>query len=228
MAKGRRKNRLLVNGRNATSVAFLMLDNYVFDCPAYRGMAPGPRTLLWELIRRHNGCNNGQIGLGVREAAECLKATKDTAAGYFRTLIVRGFIAQSKPGGFNMKDPSSRRATEWRLTWQRCNDQPPTKEFMDYSKKITVQNIETPRPKNLDTGEQNAPDCPKNLDQSRQKRALTGQDNLDTYTSSHRHGGEMLLGWWQPDWTPQIASWAFATSLTAIGNSIPMDRRHAP
>ena len=92
---------------------------------------------------------------------------------------MRGFIAQSKPGRYNMKDPSSRRATEWRLTWQRCNDQPPTKEFMDYSKKITVQNIETPRPKNLDTGEQNAPDCPKNLDQSRQKRALTGQNNMN-------------------------------------------------
>lgn len=196
MTKGRRKNRLLTNGRNATETDFLMMPGYVFDCQAYRGMGVGPRCLLWEIVRIFNGGNNGQIGLGVRVAAARLNITKDTAGAYFRTLIERGFIAQSKPSGFNMKDPSSRRATEWRLTWHRCNDQPPTKEFMEYSKKITVQIIETPRPKNPDTGNRCGSDCPDNLDLSREICPSAGPNDLDTYTSSHRHGGEKQRVLW--------------------------------
>lgn len=111
-----------------------MLNNYVFDCPAYRTMKPGPRALLWELIRRHNGNNNGVIGLGVRDAATLLNVGKDAAGRYFRELIERGFIVPARPGGFNIKDPESRRATEWRMTWERCRDQSPTKDFMNWSK----------------------------------------------------------------------------------------------
>lgn len=187
MANRRRKNRLLANGRNATSNAFLMLDNYVFDCPAYRALDAGPRCLLWELVRRFNGNNNGRIGLGVREGAKAINVTKDTASAYFRALSECGFIATSREGGFNMKDPSSRRATEWRLTWHRCNEQPPTKEFMASPKKSAVQTIETLRPKNLDTDRENDPDCPNDQDLSSENHPSAGPDDLDTYTSSHRH-----------------------------------------
>jgi hypothetical protein len=110
------KPRIRKNGRNAGSTNFVMLDNYIFDCLAYRTMKPGPRALLWELIRLHNGNDNGRIGLGVRNAAQALGVSKDTAAGYFETLMKRGFIAVARSGGFNMKDPQSRRASEWRLT----------------------------------------------------------------------------------------------------------------
>ena len=162
MPSRRRKNRLLPNGRNATATSFVMLEDYVFDCPAYRTMGPGPRALLWELIRRHNGNNNGQIGLGVREAAKSLGVTKDTAGGYFRTLIVYGFIAKGKDSAFNLKDPSSRRATEWRLTWIRCENQAPTKDFIAYSKKIAVQIAETPCPEKSDIRPLQPPGCPNN------------------------------------------------------------------
>jgi hypothetical protein len=36
---------------------------------AYHGLGSYARSLLFELIDRYNGCNNGMIGLGVREAA---------------------------------------------------------------------------------------------------------------------------------------------------------------
>jgi hypothetical protein len=113
----RARPRVLKNGRNAGSTRFVMLDHYIFDCPAYRAMKAGPRALLWELIRLHNGSNNRRIGLGVRSAAHALNVSKDTAAAYFSMLIERGFIAITQLGGFNMKDPQSRRASEWRLTW---------------------------------------------------------------------------------------------------------------
>lgn len=55
---------------------------------------------------------------------------KDTIGKYFDELISKGFIACRKAGGFNMKDPESRRASEWRLTWLKHYDELPTKEFM--------------------------------------------------------------------------------------------------
>lgn len=103
----------------------------MFDCAAYRSMKPGPRALLAELIRRYNGRNNGSIVLGIREACQALNMSdKDTVARYFKELSSKGFIACTKAGGFNMKDPASRRASEWRLTWLKCGDDLPTKEFM--------------------------------------------------------------------------------------------------
>lgn len=184
----RRKARMHPNGRNTGSTAFLMLDNYIFDCLAYRTMKPGPRTLLWELIRRFNGSNNGAIGLGVREAADQLGVTKDTASGYFRELIERGFIASARPGGFNMKDPQSRRATEWRLTWMKTDCMAATKDFLVCSKKSTVLNIRTAGPKNLDADKEKVAECPENLDLSGHFRRSIGPKNPDTYTSSHRRG----------------------------------------
>ena len=118
-------------GRRRAAPPFIMLQWWIFDCPAYRTMKPGPRSLLWELVRRYNGSNNGSIGLGQREAASALGIKRaDTVAGYFAELEQRGFIAATRRGGFNMKDPSARRATEWRLTWLESPGLRPTKEFM--------------------------------------------------------------------------------------------------
>ena len=144
----RRRSRTFANGRNATSTSFIMLDNWIFDCPAYRRLKPGPRCLLFELIRRFNGSNNGSIGLGVREAAKQLGVNKDTVSGYFQALIQSGFIASMRAGGFNIKDPASRRATEWRLTWMKTDCMPATKEFMKAPEKSAVPNIRTRKSEN--------------------------------------------------------------------------------
>lgn len=185
----RRRARLLKNGRNAGSTAFLMLDHYIFDCAAYRTMKPGPRALLDEMIRRHNGSNNGRIGLGQREAAKCLNVNKDTVPAYFATLIERGFIASARSGGFNMKDPESRRSTEWRLTWIKTDCMAATKDFMGWGKeKSTARKIGAVGPENPDTDGLAAPDCPKNPDLSSRFRRPVGPENPCTYTSSHRRG----------------------------------------
>lgn len=129
LGRGRRQN-----GRSAHGPPFVQLHYYVMDSAAYRALKSGPRALLLEIIRRYNGSNNGTIGLGVRQAAAALNITdKDTANVYFKALEAHGFIKAISRGGFNMKDPSSRRASEWAITWERVGDQPPTKEFMKWT-----------------------------------------------------------------------------------------------
>lgn len=186
MAKRRAKT--LVNGRNAGSTAFLMLENYVFDSVAFRTMKVGPRALLLELIRRYNGSNNGSIALGVRTAAKVLDVSKDTASKYFGVLVERGFIAAARPGGFNMKDPQSRRSTEWRLTWIKTSCMPATKDFMVFGKKSTVSKIQFTGPGKSDTGKDGDTDCPRNRDLLGNDHRSTGPKKLDTYTFSHRRG----------------------------------------
>jgi len=48
---------------------FLQLYTNIKRSRAYHGLNSYARSLLFELIDRYNGCNNGMIGLGVREAA---------------------------------------------------------------------------------------------------------------------------------------------------------------
>lgn len=123
-------------GRSTKSPPFVMLRNYVFDCPAYRSLKPGPRALLFELVRRYDGSNNGRIGLGARGACVAVNiADKDTAVRYFDELQDHGFIRPTKLGAFNMKVPGASRATEWRLTWLPSGNDLPTKEFMKWKPK---------------------------------------------------------------------------------------------
>ncbi len=133
MASRRKGRGVDQKGRSKKGPPFVRLIHHFFDCPAYRSLKPGPRALLWELIRKYNGNNNGQISLGVREAVEKINIKdKDTVGRYFKELEVKGFIRATKRGGFNVKVPSASRATEWCLTWQRLNDHPPTNDFLKW------------------------------------------------------------------------------------------------
>ena len=72
-------------------------------------------TVDWatSLERRYNGSNNGLIHYSVREAADELKISKDTAARALRSLEAHGFIVVEKRGAFHCK---IRHASEYRLT----------------------------------------------------------------------------------------------------------------
>src|SRR5207302_5713118 len=102
-------------------------------CLAYRSLKPGPRALLWEIIRKYNGMNNGRIGFSQRDMALALNiADRETIAGYVRELEAKGLIRAAKRGGFNVK-VCDRRATEWAITWEKIGDELPTKEFARWS-----------------------------------------------------------------------------------------------
>jgi hypothetical protein len=72
--------------------------------------------VLFELIDRYNGCNNGMIGLGVREAAYELGCCNGTVSNAMRDLDDAGLARPTKLGAWRGK-----RATEWRLMWLRCD-----------------------------------------------------------------------------------------------------------
>jgi hypothetical protein len=117
-------------GRSKGGQPFLKLEKWIFQHPAFRALRPNARALLLELISRHNGRNNGAIGLGEREAAAALQLTdRGAVRRAFSELQERGFIVCTRRGGFNRK-AGPNRASEWRLTFEPTPDgQPATKEF---------------------------------------------------------------------------------------------------
>jgi hypothetical protein len=95
---------------------FLQLFTNVKRSAAYHGLSSYARSLLFELIDRYNGCNNGMIGLGVREAAYELGCCNGTVSNAMRDLDDAGLARPTKLGAWRGK-----RATEWRLMWLRCD-----------------------------------------------------------------------------------------------------------
>lgn len=129
MAAGRKTN---AKGRSVGKHPFVMLSHFAFDCPAFRSLKPGPRALLMEFVRRHNGVNNGRIGFSQRDMSAAINvADRETVAAYVRQLEEFGFIKAHKRGGFNVK-VADRRATEWSLTMFPLGEVAATKEFMHW------------------------------------------------------------------------------------------------
>ena len=83
---------------------------------AWHDLSLAARCALIELIDRYNGINNGMIGLGVRELAKALRCSQGTACNALRELDDLG-LARSTTGGMWR----GKRATEWRLTFHRCD-----------------------------------------------------------------------------------------------------------
>ncbi len=66
----------------------------MLESERYQNLSMGARALIIEIQLKFNGCNNGKIGLGCREAARRLGVTKNTAHKYFEELKQAGFIAE--------------------------------------------------------------------------------------------------------------------------------------
>jgi hypothetical protein len=108
MAGKRRKKR---GGRR-----FIQLYSNVKRSEAYHGLSCYARAALIELIDRYNGVNNGMIGLGCRELSEALNCSRDRAWKALSELDESG-LARPLTGGVWR----GKRATEWRLTFYRCD-----------------------------------------------------------------------------------------------------------
>jgi hypothetical protein len=123
-------------GRSEGGGKHVRLYEWMLASPAYRDLRPTARALLVELARIYNGRNNGKIALAERDGADLLgMADKAAIRRAFRELTDHGFITMTKKGGFNVKDRSAKRATEWRLEWQPVSilgqaEQEASKAFM--------------------------------------------------------------------------------------------------
>lgn len=77
--------------------------------PAWASLTPAERAVLLELYALHNGSNNGEIFLSLREAGRRCNINKDTAGAAFKVLEEKGFIRQ------RAKEP-----TCWQERYARC------------------------------------------------------------------------------------------------------------
>lgn len=82
--------------KHGNTPAFCKLDYWIFDHPAYRTLSLGARALTWELIRLHNGYNNGHIFLSHRLAAQRLGRSRKTVSLYYRELEAAGFLIETR------------------------------------------------------------------------------------------------------------------------------------
>ena len=95
---------------------FVTIYRNVKRSAAYDGLSVYGRAALTELLDRYTGCNNGMIGLGVRELAYELRCSQNAAGRALRELDDAKLAHPVTVGVWR-----GRRATEWRLTFHRCD-----------------------------------------------------------------------------------------------------------
>jgi hypothetical protein len=106
-------------GRSLTKERFALVPVSVMRSAAYQRASLPARAILFELAALYAGTNNGHLGLSVRQAATLLHCAKDTASRAFRELSEKGLIEAAYIGNFKAK--VSPLASEWRLSWRRCD-----------------------------------------------------------------------------------------------------------
>jgi Fe2+ or Zn2+ uptake regulation protein len=105
-------------GRSTTPGRFAALPHDVLDSSGYVGTSPAARAVLVELVRLHNGSNNGAIVLSARMAATRCNISPATVARALQELADAGLVDCVSKGSFKVKD---RNASTYRLTWLRCD-----------------------------------------------------------------------------------------------------------
>lgn len=126
-----RTNKPDKTGRNQGK-RHVRLDHDVMDTVAYRSLSPNSRSLLFEIIKRFNGSNNGSLWLSVRDAAALMGvADHKSATAAFGELQTMGFIKMTADAHFSVKTSETSRARCWRLTWQAVSSvsRGPTHEY---------------------------------------------------------------------------------------------------
>ena len=141
-----RKRKVNKKGRNPGGAPFVQLFHYLLNSPAWQSLRPPARALYVEIVKRFNGCNNGEISLSVREAARLLHIAKDTAGKTFHELEDKGFVRRRQCGSFDWK---IHHASTWILTEHLLGDALATRDFMRW------------RPENSETGPKSDPRRPK-------------------------------------------------------------------
>ena len=91
---------------------------------AWRSLKGGDIKIYFELRRRFNGRNNGEIFLSRSEACKLLNIGNTQAQNGFKRLEEHGFIKISKRGGF-----IGRQANQYILTEKPYKGNPPTNDW---------------------------------------------------------------------------------------------------
>jgi DNA-binding transcriptional MocR family regulator len=112
---------------------FTPLIHRTMDCPAWLALSPTAKALYPAVKRRvgrHTG-KNGVVFLSVRDAAEYLGASPDTASRAFHDLQRKGFLVARTVGTLGISGEA--KATTWELTEIGTADEPrPSNLFLDW------------------------------------------------------------------------------------------------
>jgi DNA-binding Lrp family transcriptional regulator len=95
---------------------FIQLHHYVKRTETYEGLSLAARCTLIELLDKYTGINNGMIPMSVRELAERLRCSFNTAARALRELDDAGLARATE-----IIQWPRRKATTYRLTFKRCD-----------------------------------------------------------------------------------------------------------
>ncbi|MGH6875863.1 MAG: hypothetical protein ACREHV_00640 [Rhizomicrobium sp.] len=107
---------------------FIMLEHGLMDSPAFKSLRGDSIKLLMAVWKRHDGKNNGEISFSVRDAAQLIPCTPNTAGKRFDELQEKGFLAVEVKGAFRAA-AKHKAASTWRLTLESCRGKPPTREY---------------------------------------------------------------------------------------------------
>lgn len=124
---------------------FVMLEHWLMDMAAWRDLDPVARCAYIEVKRFYNGINNGRIFVGVRDLAEKLGVSKNTAARALASLQSHGFLVVMEKGSFTRK---IRHSTQYRITEAGCdvNNTLATKDFARWKKNtVPVVGLSVPQ-----------------------------------------------------------------------------------
>lgn len=249
---GRRKN-ILPNGRNRTS-RFVRLDHALLQSPAFRALSCPARSLLVEFVMLHNGENNGALYMSVRNAAarlglSCLEA----ASKALSELEAMGFIVCTADAHFRVKAAEHARARCWRLTFEFAGRKGPTLDYQQrepapkskgrkrmerglralksYRKELDAGKLPVlenrtfePIPANPPVGAVRVSRTPKQQNGGRQPNSVVRLSLA--HTANHAGRGNVVVGWWQPDWSKSLQALAYTTAL-AYAAITATDRRVA-
>lgn len=130
---GRGQNR---KGRSKGEGQWFALPYKTIQSDAFRSLSGAALKAFFELRARFNGSNNGRLHLSQQECARLLNMSKSTAGRAFNELEEKGFIVKIRQGYF-----TGGVATEWRVTDQKYNGSPATRDWEAW------QNPQKPRAK---------------------------------------------------------------------------------
>jgi hypothetical protein len=102
----------------------LHIENWLLNCAAYKGLSNQAKCILIELMRRHDGGNNGSISFGGADGA-CAGFSTDVTERALTELERARFLVQTAPAVPHLSHPR-----KWRLTMYGADRKSPTKDFM--------------------------------------------------------------------------------------------------
>ena len=111
----------------------LHIDHWLLESEAHKGLSNQAKCILIEVMRRHDGGNNGYIIFGGASGAYA-GFSNDVTERALTELQRAGFIVQTAPAV-----PHLRRARKWRLTMYAADSKSATKDFMRDPKLTTPQ-----------------------------------------------------------------------------------------